>query len=361
MIGGPTRRRSVLIHEFVNGGGLAGTEWPTSMAAEGLAMRRALAREFAAVEGIDVILTRDARQAIEETGPWRTVPIEPGAEPETFARLAASADFTIAIAPETGGILQRRAAIIERAGGRSLGSTPEAIRWTGDKWALHQCWLEHGITTPPTRLIRPRDPIRSVEFADPFPVVLKPVDGAGSIETFYLSTWGSPIPAEVSRMDAALAQPFVAGTPLSASFLVDGRGRAELVCVARQRMAIRDGRIHYEGGSLPVDRAFCDQNIRWALEAVEGLRGWVGVDLIRIEESGRTSVLEINPRPTTTLVGVLGLLRPGSLAEAWLAAIEGGGAPIDWAELWPAGRSLIFDADGTIHDDEVPVPEPERT
>ncbi len=38
--------------------------------------------------------------------------------------------------------------------------------------------------------------------------------------------------------------------------------------------------------------------------------------------SKRVTLLEINPRPTTSYVGLSRLLPPGRLAEAWLAACE---------------------------------------
>ena len=40
-------------------------------------------------------------------------------------------------------------------------------------------------------------------------------------------------------MSQALLQPFIPGVPMSASFLVDGQGRAWLLGVGIQRIAIR--------------------------------------------------------------------------------------------------------------------------
>jgi hypothetical protein len=86
-----TEAVTVLVHEWVTGGGLAGRPLPASWAAEGHAMRRAIARDFAAVPGVRVVVTLDDRFP-HEPGPWEVVRVGPGAEEAEFARLAARAD-----------------------------------------------------------------------------------------------------------------------------------------------------------------------------------------------------------------------------------------------------------------------------
>ena len=53
-----------------------------------------------------------------------------------------------------------------------------------------------------------------------------------------------------------------------------------------------------------------------AVAAIEGLRGFVGVDFIWDPERAHATILEINPRPTTSIVALCrllasGLARPG--------------------------------------------------
>ena len=69
----------VLIHEWVTGGGLAGMPLPASWEREGSAMRRTIARDFAALPSreIKVAMTVDARLP-EEPGPWELEPIAQG-------------------------------------------------------------------------------------------------------------------------------------------------------------------------------------------------------------------------------------------------------------------------------------------
>src|ERR1700687_611488 len=69
----------VLVHEWVTGGGLAGSPLPVSWAAEGRAMRRAIAAEFAGLRGrpARVVVTLDARLP-EDPGPWLVARIAQG-------------------------------------------------------------------------------------------------------------------------------------------------------------------------------------------------------------------------------------------------------------------------------------------
>jgi predicted ATP-grasp superfamily ATP-dependent carboligase len=349
--------RTVFIHEYATGGGLAGSALPASWQAEGAAMRRALAADVARLPGLRVVVTLDARLPAEP-GPWTTVRVGPGEELATFARLAAEADCTALIAPETGGVLLDRARTIEQVGGRSLGSTPEAIALAGQKHALGVLLRRLGIPSPPGRLIDPRGGLpRDV----PYPAVLKPPDGAGAVATYYLPDAGAwPLGAE--RPEAALIQPYITGVPMSASFLV-AEGRAHLVGVGRQRVEIRAGRFVYRGGTVPAEVSRYDENVHRTVDAVPGLRGWVGVDFLWDEQEARAVVLEINPRLTTSYVGLRRLLPPGELARAWLAALDGVAedATVDLARRIHACRPLTFEANGTILSGDLAaalVPEP---
>ena len=51
----------ILVHEFVTGGGMAGQSLLPSLAAEGLAMRRALVADLAAMPDHEIVATIDAR------------------------------------------------------------------------------------------------------------------------------------------------------------------------------------------------------------------------------------------------------------------------------------------------------------
>jgi predicted ATP-grasp superfamily ATP-dependent carboligase len=337
--------KTILVHEYVNGGGLAGQDLPPSLAAEGAAIRAALAAEFAALEGVRVLLTLDDRFD-EPAGPWLTYPVGEGREPEVLAALAAEVDGVIVVAPETDGVHRERAELVASVAGHSLGSTPSAVALAGDKLRMGDRLAALGISTPPSRAVDPAvGPPRDLAY----PAVVKPIEGAGAEATYYVESahaWPHAAPGR------SLAQPFVPGQPLSASFLVGSDGRPHLIGVGQQRIERCDRRFRYAGGRVPFAGKVALSGARRAVEAVPGLRGWVGVDLIWEPASGGLTVLEINPRPTTSFVGWSRLLGPrGRLASLWMRAMERPG-PWDEGNLAaPAGACVEFAADGTIlHD-----------
>ena len=125
-----------------------------------------------------------------------------------FARLAAEADYTVLIAPETGGILAERARTIERVGGRSLGSTPAAIELTGDKLRLGRHLAERGIATP---AVPPRDPAprasRRLSLSR-----RAQADRRGRLAGHLPdSRTPTPVPTAARAMPRRLLQPFVPG------------------------------------------------------------------------------------------------------------------------------------------------------
>src|SRR5690349_21014071 len=97
---------SIFFFEFLTGGGLLSSadvlrESP-SLLVEGKAMAAALASDLGAVDGVQVFCQRDRRLAPWQSGDCQRIEVgDTDDERQTFERLAASADWTIVIAPET--------------------------------------------------------------------------------------------------------------------------------------------------------------------------------------------------------------------------------------------------------------------
>jgi predicted ATP-grasp superfamily ATP-dependent carboligase len=314
-------------------------------------MRQAIAADFAAVSKpwcpIRVIVTLDSRLP-DAPGPWTLERITADDHGHRLCQLARTADFTVVVAPETTGVLARLTRELRAEGARVMGSAVEAIELTGDKARL-AVWLHNaGIDTPPTRTVAPAS---GLPVDVHYPAVLKPLDGAGSLNTFLLSG-PDRIPPEARVMVKAVLQPYVPGSPMSASFLVGGDGKASLIGVGAQRVAMRDGQFVYTGGVLPVSCPGAAAPLRLAIESVSGLSGFVGIDFIWHEASRRATVLEINPRPTTSYVGLSRLLRRGTLARAWLSLYDtafGDPAALDrLARRVHRQRRVSFDVDGSF-------------
>lgn len=314
--------RTVLIFEWVSGGGLVGQALPPSLASEGAAIRRTLVADFAALADVRVVEPVDARCL---AGPpprdrVRRIIVDP-ARPIDLDSLAAGCDHTILIAPETDGILHGLARQVAAVGGHSLGSTAAAIALCADKLRLADHLRRVGVPTPPTWAFRPADGWPRVGSASGR-VVVKPVDGAGSVATFVVPE-SSPCPAALRAYPLALVQPFRPGTAASAGWLVGHDGRAHNQGACRQTIETDGaGQVHYRGGEVLLPFAGDGlEPVRQAVESVPGLGGFVGVDFVLDEATGAVEVIEINPRPTTSIVGLVHCGPPGKIARAWLGCM----------------------------------------
>lgn len=261
--------------------------------------------------------------------------IRPSAEKDAFYALAASADWSLVIAPEFDDILAKRSRWVEQAGGRLLGSSPKAIHETADKLHLASLWTTRGIPTP------------SLE--QTYPLVCKPRFGAGSQATFLVQTAEE---LEQARRQAhaegwsgeLMLQRYVPGLAVSVAFLSGGGKRHGLPAV-EQRLSC-DGRFRYLGGRLPLPDDLDGRARRLAeraMECVEGLHGWFGVDLVLGEsnDGSRDVAIEINPRLTTSYLGLRQIAR-FNLAGALLAVATGSPMlPWEWAK-----DTHVFRADG---------------
>jgi predicted ATP-grasp superfamily ATP-dependent carboligase len=184
-----------------------------------------------------------------------------------------------------------------------------------------------------------------------FPAVLKPRYGAGSQATFCLRSSAELIPAqEQARAEdyhgELILQPFATGQPISVALLVGPRGIFPLA-PAEQRLS-DDGRFHYLGGMVPVTGSLAERGVALAMRAaqsVQGLAGYVGVDLVLggAADGSEDWAIEINPRLTTSYVG-LRVLAKENLADVLLRAWRGEAIPpIRWQP-----EAVFFQASGEI-------------
>lgn len=330
----------LFVYEYTCGGGLAGVAGSDSLRAEGWAMLAALLEDICRVPGVSVATILEAERDVCAAVRCRRV--DPGEEGAAFREEARAADLTLVIAPETDGILLERHRWVMETGGRWLGSSAEAIALTGDKLALAEHMLRCDVPTPECLPL----PARSARF----PAVLKPRCGAGSQATYLLRSAEELATAEkLARLEGFggewIVQSFVPGQASSVAFLV-GPGGAVPLAPMEQRLST-DGRFHYLGGKVPLPKGQARRAVdlgRRAVEAVAGLSGYVGVDLVLGTEASADRVIEINPRLTTSYVG-LRALAEDNLAEALLRVARGESvAALRWRE-----GVVSFDTSGAVN------------
>jgi len=291
-----------------------------SLLAEGRAMLTAITNDFRHVPGVEV-------QTWRQNSDSAAAPV--AAESE-FCRHVRGADYTLVIAPECGGRLEHLCREVVRVGGRLLGPSPDAVRLTADKLQLARHWERHGVPTPRTWPLG-QEPAG-------LPVVVKPHDGAGSQATVL-----SSVATAVDWPHPLIAQEYVPGFTASLAVLV-GSSRS-FPLIPCHRLLSDDGRFRYLGGRVPIATDLAQRASRIATAAVAcvpGLLGYVGVDVV-LGDDGRDWAIEINPRLTTSYVGLRALAR-FNLAGAMHAAARG--EPVPRLE-WNPGP-IAFTPDGRV-------------
>jgi len=271
----------------------------------------AVLADFAACPECHVVTTRDPQLGPLQPGGIETIPASsPDEERRLFAKLAADSDATFLIAPETGGILSDRRRLIDEVAGRCLGCSAAAIDLCTSKLAVAKMLGRHGIATIGTARCR----ADGREQAFPFPVVVKPDDGAGSLNTRLVAD--ERMMAELlagfeDRSDSTnlVVQPFVSGTPFSVAAVIDSARDECVVFPPVLQKLSSDGQFRYMGGAAPysfgaLGRNAIDDLVGTVRTAIPGLSGYVGIDMIQPTVSSQDPiVVEINPRLTTSYLG----------------------------------------------------------
>jgi predicted ATP-grasp superfamily ATP-dependent carboligase len=291
------------VYEFVTGGGLAGAELPASLRREGQLMRDALLADLLELPGIDLSISVDPRCPLPH---WATVrscgcdPTVADAGALALARAVAPADAAWIVAPESGGALARAAAIVVAAGKRLLGAQPAAIDLASSKARTAARLLQHDIAVAPVSDLAAA---RAMPDATGARWALKPDDGAGCSETWRCDGIDEAS-VRAERLGAGfIVQRWIDGPVFSLS-AVAARGVTELLSVNRQVVSLDHGKVRLDAlvvNSIPRDTRY-RQLAHAVAEAVPGLQGYFGVDLV-LGASGPT-VIEINPRLTTSYAGL---------------------------------------------------------
>ena len=324
--------RTVFVYEYCTALGLGReTSDPAhSLWREGNAMRAAVVADFDRIPGVTV----------------RTITgVRPTADFMDFAYLASKSDATLVIAPETDRLLNQRLHWAVEAGAkRILNSSESATNIAGDKAYLPDFWRGAGVPTP---LVISFD-------GEPldFPFVVKHRFGAGSVAVRRIDTrteWEALRRAgELDGVPASqlLVQPDVPGVAVSASFLV-GPNCVVPLLPGFQHLS-DDGRFTYLGGEIPMPDGPTVRAVelaRRAIDAVSGLAGYVGVDLILGDAADGSAdfAIEINPRLTTSYVGLRAMTDDNLMAKLWDVCAGASDVRVRWND----GR-VRFTPDGTV-------------
>jgi predicted ATP-grasp superfamily ATP-dependent carboligase len=358
----------ILVFEYITGGGFNKQELPDSLAGEGRLMLTALLDNLTRLNGFEVTVMMDWRLigAIDVPG-VNNVVIGPEHDIyKEFSRLVAQSDLVWPIAPEFDGILQTLCRTVETLGKVLLTSPATAVGVAGNKFKTFELLTQHQIATVPTRMLclqdvgkwrehdcmdaggttprtgevelRREQQSRATQGAvaeerklddesasnDWFKTrsewMVKPVDGAGCADSQVIADR-----QELERMAAFegkyIVQPHLKGEKISLSCLFK-QGRGWLICANLQRFELINRQYHlaYIIVNHHPDLGAYQQLIDQTAYALPDLWGYVGIDLI--ETVRQIRVLEINPRLSTSFVGIHEALGV-NIAEVVLQLLHG--------------------------------------
>ena len=307
----------ILVYEHVSGGGFADEAISASVLSEGFGMLRTLAADFKAA-GHHVTTMLDARIArLNPPIPADcVVPVFSCQETRANLRkLSEQVDAAYIIAPETDSVLRSLVETVEQSGAASLNCESGAVEKVSGKGGVYEFMRKLGLPAPKTLTFAVTDNVKEivkgVRGGLGFPVVFKPFDGVScggvSVVREEVQVAGAVAKIKVeSSGKRFLVQELVEGAATSVSLFSTG-SRVVPVTLNRQKVVIEtpEACSRYSGGSVPFAhprRAEAFEAAEKLVGAVQGLRGYVGVDFVLTEEAA--VAVEVNPRLTTSYVGL---------------------------------------------------------
>ena len=343
----------IFVYEHVTGGGLASQPLPDSLAQEGGAMLRALLEDLLRVPGVNVVTMLDDRLSGGKLLPTSNALTCTFVATQEEANLKfdeeiVGSNHAFVVAPESDSTLLNWINRANHLGGAVVASSPATIDLTSDKLKLATHLQQHGVPCVPSAPC-------SLANAPPFPPpwVTKPRDGAGSTATRLVAN-SADIAAHANTADEQkiIVTPYVEGVACSVLFLATPKRLVPLLPGAQEIAA--DGSFRYLGGRLPLSDNLAHRSAELAtraLSTISDLKGFIGVDLILGETSDDDRVVEINPRLTTSYVGLRRLSRV-NLAECALRLAQNESIE----ELtWRSGE-VHFTPGGTITEQTTTAP-----
>lgn len=331
----------IFVFEWVTGGGLLGMAslegFP--LLAKGRSMATAIAADFRA-SGAEVSMLSDPRvPGMQVEGCERIEVASPAEYNFKFDLLASEADAVFLIAPETDGILLSFARRCEILRANLISPSSEFVAITTNKWETTQRLSAAGVAVPKA-LKASADETLPAELN--YPAVIKPIDGAGSVNTRRLDSAEDYTPPPAGQF---VLEGYVTGQAASIGVLCGPAGMTPLPATW-QRLS-DDGQMRYLGGQLPLLPELHDRAATIALRALKALppaRGFIGIDLVLGEatDGSEDVVIEVNPRLSTSYVGLRAAIDE-NLAGLILQAANG-----QPTKMPPVARAIEFDADGQV-------------
>ncbi|KAF3977418.1 MAG: ATP-grasp domain-containing protein [Methylococcales symbiont of Iophon sp. n. MRB-2018] len=313
--------KHILVFEYITGGGFAQQELPASLANEGQLMLNALIQQLAELTAIQITVLQDWRcqipltaeniQAILLSKEQSVIPL--------LAKWIDKVDAVWLIAPETDDVLTKLSQLVEEKSKVLLNSQSVAVAICSNKLATIEQLKKHAVPVVDTVQLNTSLP----SWQSPW--VVKTKDGVGCENIHYISDYNElgKLMTDLECLSRYVIQPYINGDSLSLSCLFKD-GKAWLLCCNKQQILPQGGGFKLSACEVNIShnrQGWYQQLIAKVAKALPGLWGYVGIDIIQTVQ-GETLILEINPRLTTSFVGIKQATGV-NVAKLVLAMIEG--------------------------------------
>jgi tyramine---L-glutamate ligase len=246
-------------------------------------------------------------------------------------------DACLPIAPEENNILHDLTSIIEGQGVTVIGSGSNAVKLTTDKYETYKA-LKDNFPIIATEKIYFKDIMKIYdEYKEYYDSsnnkgllkIVKPADGVSCSGVMVVNSLNEFIKARdhvqtVTRLPYCIVQDYIGGVSVSVSLLSNG-DKAVPLSLNFQDIGLNYGQIEYGGGKVPFEHKLSEiamETAKNVIESIDGIRGYVGVDMILDEDTNTVHIVEINSRITTAYVALRKIIN-FNLGEAILESVRG--------------------------------------
>lgn len=305
----------LLLFEYLHADADAFRQASASMRREGRAMLCALLEDGVAIDDHDVavLLCEDAADDLQDL-PAEVEIRRCRAADDTLHVLAAAAehaDLILPVAPESDGLLQSVAEVLQPRQESTLLPSLPMVRICSDKWQTRAHFHACDLPMPECRRVD-RNVAGSSEPDHQPELVFKPRLGVGCDGIRRGRLPDGAAPADYVQ------QPMITGRSLSVALLGTPDG-CRVLPVAEQEIEWIEHQPRYLGGTVPAGITEREQQQINSIAAhvarqMGHFKGYVGLDLLLSHADGTVYLNEINPRVCTSYIGYRRLLTESPLS-----------------------------------------------
>lgn len=288
----------IFVCEFITGGGFHDTSCPTHLIREGTMMLTSVLQDIQALGITDIVTTLDQKLNLNLPG----IQVIPIADQENIYAVWNScmqaADSVLIIAPESDDILYKLIYMAEQSNCQILGSASHSIKTASSKLATTELLTNKQI---PCLETIPLDHSKIPQSHSGW--IVKPDDGIGG-EHCYFYADKNALKRHKNNNKKYIVQKYLQGTSASLSIACH-QGTARLLACNQQIVDFSHGTCMLKKiivNGLSQHWQLFDILSQRIADADHGLSGYIGIDIIM--HGSEISVLEINPRLTTSYVGI---------------------------------------------------------